>query len=164
MQACLCKQIDIDELWVVFGTSKTFRYIPAHEIACSLGNRMASALPVFHAFTGCDTVSAFVCRAKNVWAVWRVASYSLRKRNLSSNCPGVQGQSVRTPLLCWRDLVYLCMADINVVRNELLTRKGRFRHENLPPTKAALVMLKGQLIKGWRPCMGPGNVLKYDAP
>ena len=47
------------QLWVAFGTGKHLRYIPAHEIATSLGAEKAQALPMFHAFTGCDTVSSF---------------------------------------------------------------------------------------------------------
>ena len=39
--------IDELELWVAFGTAKKFRYIPAHEIAVSLGPDMSQALPIF---------------------------------------------------------------------------------------------------------------------
>ena len=39
------------ELWIAFGTVKHLRYIPAHEIATSLGAEKAQALPMFHAFT-----------------------------------------------------------------------------------------------------------------
>ncbi|KAK3866687.1 hypothetical protein Pcinc_027800 [Petrolisthes cinctipes] len=49
----------MDELWIAFGTGKNYRYIPAQEIAASFGLQKARALPVFHAMTGCDTVSAF---------------------------------------------------------------------------------------------------------
>ncbi len=52
------------ELWVVFGTGKHFRYIPVHEIVACLGPERSQALPLFHAYTGCDTVSAFVGREK----------------------------------------------------------------------------------------------------
>ena len=52
------------ELWVAFGTGKKFRYIPAHEIAVSLGPDMSQALPIFHAYTGCVTVSSFFTRGK----------------------------------------------------------------------------------------------------
>ena len=34
----------IDELWVAFATGKSFRYLPAHEIALSLGPRKSNAL------------------------------------------------------------------------------------------------------------------------
>ncbi|GFO04549.1 hypothetical protein PoB_003105400 [Plakobranchus ocellatus] len=45
------------EIWVAFGTGKHLRYIPAHDIAKELGYEKARALPMYHAFTGCDTVS-----------------------------------------------------------------------------------------------------------
>ena len=58
-----------DELWVAFGTGKNYRYIAAHEIASSLGPEKACALPMFHAITGCDTVSASVGHGKkSAWA------------------------------------------------------------------------------------------------
>ena len=38
------------QLWVAFGTGTNLRYIPAHEIASSLGENNALALPAFHAF------------------------------------------------------------------------------------------------------------------
>ena len=56
-QLAQTKQI---ELWIAFGCGKDFRYIPAHEICASLGPRRLLALPVFHAYTGCDSVSHFV--------------------------------------------------------------------------------------------------------
>ena len=60
-----------DELWVAFGTGKNYRYIAAHEIASSLGPEKTCALPMFHAITGCDTVSAFVGQGrKSAWTTW----------------------------------------------------------------------------------------------
>ena len=49
----------ISELWVVFGISKSYCYIPANTISQALGNEKVKALPFVHAFSGCDTVSAF---------------------------------------------------------------------------------------------------------
>ncbi len=64
-------ELGIEELWVAFGTGKNFRYIPAHEIAKSLGPDKSKALPVLHAFTGCDTVSTFATRGKKTaWDTW----------------------------------------------------------------------------------------------
>ena len=57
-------KLDVQELWVAFGTGKNFRYIPAHEIASSLGPDKSQALPVFHAYMGYDTVSSFNTRGK----------------------------------------------------------------------------------------------------
>ena len=59
----------IDELWLAFGTGKKFRYIAAHELYASLGPEKSKSLPVFHAITGCDTVSAFAGRGKK--AAWQ---------------------------------------------------------------------------------------------
>ena len=37
-----------------------FRYIAAHEMAKALGHDRCTALPMFHAFTGCDTYCVIV--------------------------------------------------------------------------------------------------------
>ena len=43
----------------------------AHKIAASLGLEKSLALHMFHALTGCDTVSGFVGHGKKTaWAVW----------------------------------------------------------------------------------------------
>ena len=47
-----------DELWVAFGTGEHFRFIPIHEVAAAVGPRKSANLPLFHALTGCDTVSS----------------------------------------------------------------------------------------------------------
>ena len=47
------------ELWLAFGTGKSFRYLAAHQIPACLRPEMSCALPMFHALTGCDTVSSF---------------------------------------------------------------------------------------------------------
>ena len=50
----------------------TILYIPANHIASQLGPRPAAALPMFHAFTGCDIVSFFCWQEKGwAWKVWQ---------------------------------------------------------------------------------------------
>ena len=64
-------KVDSEELWIAFGTAKNFRHIPAHEIARSLGPRKSIALPMFHAYTGCDMVSSFGTKGKKTaWTTW----------------------------------------------------------------------------------------------
>ena len=46
-------------IYVHFGVGDHKRILNAHNIRRETGNAKALALPVFHAFTGCDTVSAF---------------------------------------------------------------------------------------------------------
>ena len=66
-------EIDIQELWVAFGRGRHFRYIPAQEIATSLGPDKSRSLPIFHAHTGCDTVSSFGRKGKkSEWETWKV--------------------------------------------------------------------------------------------
>ena len=60
------------EIWVAFGSGNRFRSLPAHDIAVALGREKSAALPLFHALTGCDTVSAFVGYGKkSAWSTWR---------------------------------------------------------------------------------------------
>ena len=47
------------EIWLAFGTGDHFRCITAHDIATSLGQQRSLALPIFHVFTGCDTLSLY---------------------------------------------------------------------------------------------------------
>ena len=54
MSVALFSQINLSELWLAFGTGKNFKYIPAHDIARTLGPEKAASLLKFHAFTGCD--------------------------------------------------------------------------------------------------------------
>lgn len=58
--------IQAERLWVSYGTGKTLKYLPIHDIAPSLSKEEADALPLFHAITGCDTVSFFVAVEKGL--------------------------------------------------------------------------------------------------
>ena len=49
----------LNEHWVAFGTGKHFRLLPAYKICAAIGLDKCLALHMFHAFTGCDTVSFF---------------------------------------------------------------------------------------------------------
>jgi hypothetical protein len=66
-----------NELWIAFGKGKDFRWIPVHQTTRALGPRCI-ALPFFHAFPGCDTVSAFVGKGKmsalQTWNVFQAAT------------------------------------------------------------------------------------------
>ena len=57
-------RLNLSELWVAFGTGKSFRFIAAHEITNTLGPDRCEAFPMFYAFTGCDTVSCFGSKGK----------------------------------------------------------------------------------------------------
>ena len=65
------------EQWLLFGTDKNYKNIPVHRIASEIGTEMCSALPGFHAYNGCETVSAFVGRGKKTaWQMWQIRRHS----------------------------------------------------------------------------------------
>jgi hypothetical protein len=65
----ICPAADI---WVAFGVGKRFTYIPINSIAEALGEDKCVALPAFHSFTGCDTVSSFYGKGKKkAWEAWK---------------------------------------------------------------------------------------------
>ena len=57
--------LGITELWVAFDVGECFQLIATNEIANALGPQQCMALPMFHAFTGCDTMSYFWRKEKN---------------------------------------------------------------------------------------------------
>ena len=57
-----------DELWVILGTGSHFRNITIHELVAKMDFRYCNILLIFHAFTGCDTVSFSGRGKKTVWA------------------------------------------------------------------------------------------------
>ena len=60
----------IDEMWITHGSGKNVHNIPVHAVAASLGPAKSAAMPLFHALTGCDTVSYFRGRGKKTaWDV-----------------------------------------------------------------------------------------------
>ena len=58
-------RLNLSELWVAFETGKSFRFIPAHEIANTLGPDQCEALSMFHAYTGCDRCPVLGAEEKN---------------------------------------------------------------------------------------------------
>ncbi|GFO12306.1 hypothetical protein PoB_003881100 [Plakobranchus ocellatus] len=109
------------EIWVAFGTGKYLRYIPAHDIAKEL--RYEKALPMFHAFTGCDTVSSFAGRGKKTaFDIWKsfdevtpvFSSLLTDPSTFNDDCMSVLG---------WRHMLYFCTTAH--ARKQPLTQPGR---------------------------------------
>ena len=64
-------ELGLSELWVGFGTGKLYKDIPVHHISQMLGPQQCQVLPLFHAITGCDLVSAmFGIGKKTAWNAW----------------------------------------------------------------------------------------------
>ena len=65
------QHLNTSEMWIAFGTGKNFKFIAAHKIARTLGPDKCIALPMFHAFTGCDNVLSFGGGGKKTaWDTW----------------------------------------------------------------------------------------------
>lgn len=135
------KDMDIDEMWIAFGMGKHYRFLPVHDIAVQLEADKCRALPMFHAITGCDTVSFFSGKGKkSAWDVWNVfpeitnvfASLTVTPGGFSNDIASIERFVV---LLYSRTS---SQASVNKARQELFSRNARTL-ENIPPTQAALL-------------------------
>ena len=136
----LAHLLAIPEMWVAFGAGKYFRCLPAHEIAKTLGPQRCEGLPMFHAFTGCDSVSFFGGRGKRTaWNVWQsfdevtqaFISLTMTPETIHALMPELE----RFVILLYD--ITSTKEKVNEGRKELFTQKGRAM-EGLPPTEAAL--------------------------
>ena len=132
-------KIEAAELWVAFGSGKTFQYIPAHDIADFLGPEKAWALLAFHAFTGCDTVSFFAGRGKKTaWSTWKTypeatqAFLAIMDRQVTEDTIAVLQRFV--VLMYDRSST---LTTVDAARQTLFARNSKSL-ENIPPTEAAL--------------------------
>lgn len=106
-----------------------------------LGAEVAMAMPMFHAFTGCDTTSVFAGRGKtSAWNAWETYPQVTGAFNELARCP--LDISMECKLVLERFVVLLYDKtsehnEINKARRELFAHKGR-ELENIPPTKGAL--------------------------
>ena len=132
----------VDELWVAYGSGKHLHNLPAHTIARSLGQDKSSALPMFHAITGCDTVSFFGGRGKKTaWEVWKVfPELTPVLRALAASTEDISEEHMAV-IERFAILLYdrtSSLRNINEARQELFSKKSRSL-DNIPPTRAALV-------------------------
>jgi len=135
------EKVGAEEMWVAFGSGTNFRYIAVHELVTTLGPRTCGSLGVFHAFTGCDTVSAFAGRGKKTaWDTWSVYSDVTEAFEELLQMPSEISETSMSLLERFVVLIYSRTSDImgvNEARKQLFTQKSRSL-ENIPPTLAAL--------------------------
>ena len=56
-------QLQLEEMWILFGVGKKTWFIPSHELCTTLGPSKCIVLPLFHSITGCDQSSSFAGRS-----------------------------------------------------------------------------------------------------
>ena len=135
------QRFNITELWIAFGAGKNFRYLPAHEMADALGPDRGVALPMFHAFTGCDTVSCFGGRGERIACDMWNAYDEVTPAFCALAATPETVENWLGPLERFVVLLYDRTSSqefVNGARKQLFTQKGR-AIDGLPPTQAALL-------------------------
>ena len=129
------------ELWVAYGTVKSLRYMCATQISLKLGIEKSKVLPMFHALTGCGTVSFFAGRGKkSAWGLWNV--FPQLTDVISALMARPEG--VEDSMAVIERFVTLLydrtsnLMQVNDARKDLFSRKSRSL-EKIPPTGAALL-------------------------
>jgi len=116
-------------------------FVTAHLIAEQLGPIKSAALPGFHAFTGCDTVSSFSGRGKKtVWDTWLAYPEVTRAFTLISLPVIFIPDDVSHIFERFVVLMYRRTSSnstVNQKHKELFTSLNR-SIDNIPPTSAAL--------------------------
>lgn len=129
------------EIWVAFGVGKSYAIFSINNMCALLGEPRSKALPAFHAFTGCDTVSAFNGIGKRTaWKVWKCFGEAVevflsmmekpfQKVTVESQC--FQTLERMTALLYDKASVNV---NVNAARMDLFCHKNRSM-DHLPPTQ-----------------------------
>ena len=132
------------ELWLAFGVGKDYTMYSINEICSKFERDVCQALPVFHAFTGCDTTSSFHGKGKKTaleaWKAYPDITSTFKFMAdhpfaaVETNSP-IFSQVERFTLLLYDKTSVL--ETVNEARRELFCKKNR-NLENLPPTQDAL--------------------------
>ena len=137
-------ELGLSELWVGFGTGKSYKDIPIHHIAQLLGPQRCKVLPLFHAITGCDVVSAmFGIGKKTAWNAWKAypevtdTLIAITQDPNSFTLDSLHMQHLER----WIVLMYSKNCDAELVND---ARKLMFSHslrslDSIPPTKNVLL-------------------------
>ncbi len=132
----------LNTLWVAFGTGKHYRLIPVHEICAAIGQTKSLALPMFHALTGCDTVSSFSGRGEKIaWETWNIFSevtstfMELMAQPEQSDVDDARSILERFVVLLYDKTSPRC--HVNEAKLDLFAQKGRDMI-HIPPTQGAL--------------------------
>ena len=133
--------IGLQQLCIAFGQGRNMRWIPAHELYRSIGPEKSRGITLFHAFTGCDLVSAFRGKGKkSAWQTWDMcAEASDVFARLSQYPPTVNDNEM--------DILEKCVVivyrpstatRVNNARLDVFARMQR-PYRAIPPTRSALL-------------------------
>ena len=132
--------LGLQQLWIAFG--RDIRWIPVHDINATISPVKIPGMLFFHAFSGCDIVSAFKGKGKkSAWQTWEMFPEATEVfRKLSKYPPTVEDDD-----LAVLEKFVITMYDrsstatsVDEARLDLFARKQR-PYESIPPTQAALL-------------------------
>ena len=135
------QELGLERMWIAFGQGTSSRWIPVHEIVSQIGPEKTRGMPFFHAFIGCDVVSAFRGKGKkSAWQTWNVCTEaSATFAKLSKQPTRVDEDDMNilerfVVVMYGRSSEATCAND---ARLDLFARKQR-SFDAIPPTQAAL--------------------------
>ena len=135
------QDVGLEKLWIEFGQGQSVTWLPIHDMVDHLGPDRSSSMLFFHAFTGCDIVSAFKGKGKKTaWQTWEVyPQVTPIFKKLSQYPPFLDDEDYRV-----LEKIVITMYDKNStmdkveeVRLDMFARKQR-SYDAIPPTNAAL--------------------------
>jgi len=138
----LLKEMGLEKLWISYGQGIHTCWIPIHEVVENIGPAKVSGILFFHAFTGCDVVSAFRGKGKKTaWQTWDVSDDVVNQTftELSQNPSTFDERhliSLERFVVAMYDRSSTSMT-VNETRLDLFARKQRL-YMCIPPTQASL--------------------------
>ena len=133
------------DISVAFAMGKNYRFYQINAICESLGEPQSRALPVFHAFSGCDTTSAFNGKGKkSVWQAWQAFEDVTETFVYLAGHPFLLLDAEDGNFLKIERMTVILYdktsprSSVNETRRELFCHKNRAM-DKLPPTKDALL-------------------------
>lgn len=134
--------IGLQTLCIEFGQGNSLRWIPVNAIHKEIGAVKSEGLLFFHAFTGCDVVSAFRGKGKKTaWQTWDVCPDVTEVFRKLSKYPPVISEHDQNVLEMFVIMMYdrsSATASIDDARLDLFARKQK-PYESIPPTRGALI-------------------------
>lgn len=161
------KELGCKELWFRTGVKDRTRFIPIHSLSSKLGDSICTALPAFHAMTGCDTTSAISGVGKQ--KAWKVLHNSpLHQRNLAQlgrePVPNKETLDACEAFIC---SLYISL-NITQTADELryqLFCQGNKKSEGLPPTSDSLAQHSKRVnfqCYVWQRALEPNQALRRN--
>ena len=133
------------DIWIRFGKGNALTNISLSSVLNHIDKEMARGLPFFHAFTGCDTTSAFKGKAKKTaWHTWKAYQAMTAVFDELSQSPFTQISENSTTFCNLEKFVvrmYSRSVDTTSVNEarKLLFAQCSTNMERIPPTRDALL-------------------------